>query len=49
MKVKVQLDYKEARAKEYPPVADQLDFIYHNGVDAWKEQITRIKNKYPKS
>jgi hypothetical protein len=41
--------YKELRAKEYPAIADQLDYIYHNGVDAWKEDmIDPVKNKYPK-
>jgi hypothetical protein len=41
--------YKEKRAKEYPAIADQLDYIYHNGIDAWKEDmIDPVKNKYPK-
>ena len=41
--------YKELRAKEYPPLAEQLDYIYHNGVDAWKkDMIDPVKNKYPK-
>ncbi len=41
--------YKELRAREYPPLADQLDYIYHNGVDAWKkDMIDPVKNKYPK-
>lgn len=40
--------YKELRAAEYPSIADQLDTIYHDGIDAWKEQINTIKEKYPK-
>ena len=41
--------YQRDRAQEYPPIADQLDYIYHNGVDAWKEDmIDPVKNKYPK-
>ena len=41
--------YQRDRAKEYPPLADQLDYIYHNGVDAWKkDMIDPVKNKYPK-
>ena len=41
--------YKDLRAAEYPPLADQLDYIYHNGVDAWKkDMIDPVKNKYPK-
>lgn len=40
--------YKIQRAKEYPSVVDQLDTIFHNGLDVWKEQIQAIKDKYPK-
>lgn len=41
--------YKDLRAAEYPPLAEQLDYIYHNGVDAWKkDMIDPVKNKYPK-
>ena len=40
--------YKEQRAAEYPPYADQFDKIYHSGVNAWKAQIKTIKDKYPK-
>ena len=47
--VGVTTDYKEARKVEYPPLEDQLDKIYHSGVDAWKADIKAIKDKYPKS
>ena len=41
--------YKYQRQREYPSIADQLDYIYHNGIDAWKEDmIDPVKNKYPK-
>ena len=41
--------YKEQRAIEYPSIADQLDYIYHNGIDAWKtDMIDPVKAKYPK-
>ena len=43
------LDYKNKRAAEYPSVVDQLDDIYHNGIDAWKATIKTTKDKYPKS
>jgi len=43
------LQYKEQRAAEYPSLADQLDYIYHNGVEAWKTDIIDpIKTRYPK-
>jgi hypothetical protein len=41
--------YTEARAAEYPPIVDQLDKIYHSGIDAWKADIKTIKDKYPKT
>ena len=32
----------------YPSIADQLDTIYHEGIDAWKAQIAAVKQEYPK-
>ena len=43
------LDYINKRANEYPSVVDQLDDIYHNGIDGWKATIKATKDKYPKS
>ena len=40
--------YKSQRRAEYPSIEDQLDDIYHNGIDAWKATIKAIKDKYPK-
>tara|TARA_R100001163_G_scaffold27209_1_gene22090 strand:+ start:206 stop:508 length:303 start_codon:yes stop_codon:yes gene_type:complete len=40
--------YQRDRAKEYPSVVDQLDDIYHNGIDGWKATIKTTKDKYPK-
>jgi hypothetical protein len=40
--------YMENRAKEYPSIADQLDTLYHSGLDAWKAEIKTVKDKYPK-
>ena len=40
--------YKDKRLAEYPSWNEQLDNIYHNGVDAWKAEIKKIKDKYPK-
>jgi len=41
-------EYQRKRLAEYPSMADQLDDIYHNGVDAWKATIKAVKDKYPK-
>ncbi len=43
------LEYARKRAAEYPSIPDQLDKIYHSGIDAWKADIKAIKDKYPKS
>jgi len=40
--------YQELRAAAYPSIADQLDKIYHEGIDAWKETISAVKAEYPK-
>ena len=41
--------YQRDRAKEYPSIVDQLDDIYHNGIDGWKATIKVTKDKYSKS
>lgn len=48
MKVNVPVDYQDRRKIEYPKIEDQLDMIFHNGIDAWRDQISKIKAKYPK-
>jgi len=40
--------YQRDRAAEYPSIVDQLDDIYHNGIDGWKATIKVTKDKYPK-
>ena len=40
--------YKSKRKAEYPSIADQLDDIYHNGIDGWKATIKTTKDKYTK-
>jgi hypothetical protein len=42
------LTYDQKRASEYPNIKDQLDTIFHLGLDVWKQQIQAIKDKYPK-
>ena len=41
-------EYQRKRAEEYPTIKDQLDDIYHNGIDGWKTTIKAVKDKYPK-
>ena len=40
--------YQELRAAAYPSIVDQLDLIYHGGIDAWKVAITAVKEEFPK-
>jgi hypothetical protein len=42
------INYAVQRQTEYPPIAEQLDTLYHGGYDAWKAEIQAIKEKYPK-
>ena len=37
--------YKSKRRAEYPSIEDQLDKIYHSGIDAWKADIKAVKDK----
>ena len=41
--------YATLRRKEYPPIEDQLDKIYHSTLTDWKADIKAIKDKYPKT
>ena len=41
-------DYCRKRQAEFPSLVDQLDDIYHNGIDGWKATIKTTKDKYPK-
>ncbi|BAQ87605.1 hypothetical protein [uncultured Mediterranean phage uvMED] len=43
-----EIEAQDNRRKEYPSMVDQLDDIYHNGVDGWKTTIKAVKDKYPK-
>jgi hypothetical protein len=40
--------YKAQRQQAYPSIADQLDLIYHQGLDVWKSAIQAVKDTYPK-
>ena len=43
------VSYQDKRQTEYPSIGDQLDKIYHDGIDAWKaDMIKPIKDKHPK-
>jgi hypothetical protein len=43
--------YRLQRAREYPPIGDQLDALFHAGVfpPEMAAQIQAVKDRYPKS
>ena len=43
------VSYTDARRAEYPPLEDQLDKIFHDGIESWRTDIRAIKDKYPKT
>ena len=42
------IQYIEDRQMAYPSIPDQLDLIYHQGIDEWKKVITAVKEAHPK-
>mgnify|MGYP003125179830 FL=1 len=41
--------YKRSRLEAYPSYGDQMDYIFHNGLDAWKDDMIQpIKDEFPK-
>jgi hypothetical protein len=36
------------RIKEYGTIAQQIEYITENGLDAWQTKVNTIKTKYPK-
>jgi hypothetical protein len=41
--------YQIERSNAYPSYAEQLDYIYHNGVESWKTDVVDpVKATYPK-
>jgi hypothetical protein len=42
-------DYYRSRKWEYPMLKEQLDYIYHHGIEAWKADLVKpVKDKFPK-
>ena len=40
--------YQRDRAVSYPPLAEQMDILYHGGIDALKAELKKTKDKFPK-
>jgi hypothetical protein len=37
------------RIKEYGSIAEQIEYITENGIEAWQSKVNSIKTKYPKN
>ncbi len=42
------LQYQRDRAADYPSWQEQMDLLYHGGVDALKAELKKTKDKFPK-
>ena len=40
--------YQRDRALQYPSTEDQLDLLYHQGIEGWKAEIKKVKDAHPK-
>jgi len=40
--------YQRDRAVDYPSWQEQMDLLYHGGVDALKAELKKTKDKFPK-
>ena len=40
--------YQRDRAADYPSWQEQMDLLYHGGVDALKAELKKTKDKFPK-
>lgn len=42
------LKYRDERRAAYPSIDEQLDILFHNGYEGWKELIQAVKDQFPK-
>jgi hypothetical protein len=42
------LEYQRMRKNAYPSMEDQLDVLYHQGYEGWRQVINNVKNEFPK-
>jgi phage baseplate assembly protein gpV len=41
--------HKADRRKSYPSLEEQMDILYHSGVEGLKTELKKTKDKYPKA
>jgi hypothetical protein len=44
----VQRVWADIRAKAYGTISEQLDRLFHEGIDGWKANVQSVKTRYPK-
>jgi len=49
LEIESSLTYANKRSTAYPSIEDQLDKIFHDGLDAWKAEIQAVKDAHPKA
>lgn len=42
------INYILQRRAAYPSMAQQMDTLYHSGLEAWKASIDEVKERFPK-
>ena len=42
------MTYKTERRNAYPTIAEQLDLIFHGGIEQWRAEVQSVKDMYPK-
>lgn len=47
MEVIKTLSRKDKRREAYPSIGEQLDTIYHKGIEGWRADIKKIKDENP--
>ena len=40
--------YQDSRRMAYPSVLEQLDTLFHEGYEGWRESIQAVKDQFPK-
>lgn len=41
-------EFQRLRAGAYPPIAEQLDALFHHGYEGWKAMVQAVKDEFPK-
>lgn len=44
----VAMEYQDRRREAYPTVGEQLDVLFHGGLEEWRAMVQSVKDMYPK-